>query len=66
MYDVGTGDHEVSCVHFAPGGDPSIVLGEQSVETNAGRADGGRTDGGRPQGDDSGVDRSDVPGGDER
>jgi peptide/nickel transport system ATP-binding protein len=49
-YDVGPGDHEVSCVHFAPGGDPSIVLGDQSAETNAGRADGGRTDGGHADG----------------
>jgi peptide/nickel transport system ATP-binding protein len=50
MYDVGPGDHAVSCVHFAPGGDPSIVLDDQSVETSAGRADGGRADGSRPDG----------------
>jgi peptide/nickel transport system ATP-binding protein len=49
MYDVGTGDHEVSCVHFAPGGDPSIVLGdERSTRTNTNTS---RADGGRPQSD---------------
>ncbi|MFC5368311.1 ABC transporter ATP-binding protein [Salinirubrum litoreum] len=54
MYDVGPGDHEVSCVHFAPGGDPSVVLGsDQSVETSAGRADGGRPESGPSEGGES-------------
>jgi peptide/nickel transport system ATP-binding protein len=35
QYAVSTGDehavaHEVSCVHFGPGGDPSVVLGERA------------------------------------
>ena len=39
----GDDDHVVSCVHYEPGGDPSVVRGEEAVPT----------DGGRPVGDDT-------------
>ena len=51
----GDADHVVSCVHYEPGGDPSIVRGEESAV----RADDRAADGGRPRdaADDGGGDR---------
>jgi peptide/nickel transport system ATP-binding protein len=40
----GDEDHVVSCVHYEPGGDPSVVRGETAVPADGGRTpDGGRT-----------------------
>jgi peptide/nickel transport system ATP-binding protein len=46
----GDDDHVVSCVHYEPGGDPSVVRGE-----DAGAVDDHAADGGRPR--DGGSDR---------
>jgi peptide/nickel transport system ATP-binding protein len=40
------GDHGVSCVHFAPGADPSIVLGEGDERSAGGTGPGGTGPGG--------------------
>ena len=44
----GDEDHIVSCVHYEPGGDPSVVRGDDAVAAE----DTHTTDGGRPTGDD--------------
>jgi len=41
-------DHVVSCIHYGPDGDPSVVLGEEGVERTG--ATGVETDGPRPDG----------------
>jgi peptide/nickel transport system ATP-binding protein len=42
MYAVESGDHTVSCVHFEPGADPAVVLGDDGSDAVGGaRADGG-------------------------
>jgi peptide/nickel transport system ATP-binding protein len=45
LYEVDEGDHVVSCVHFGPGQDPSVVLDHdagQRTERDQSVADGGR------------------------
>ena len=37
----GDDDHVVSCVHYEPGGDPSVVRGEEAVPADGGRPVGG-------------------------
>ncbi|WP_363465580.1 ABC transporter ATP-binding protein [Halogeometricum borinquense] len=47
MHSTGNGDHTVSCVHYEPGADPSVVLGEDSSDAvGDARADGGPETGG--------------------
>jgi peptide/nickel transport system ATP-binding protein len=46
----GSDDHVVSCVHYEPGGDPSVVRGEGEEAVP--------TDGGRPADDADGEDRA--------
>ncbi|WP_049903217.1 ABC transporter ATP-binding protein [Halococcus agarilyticus] len=48
LYPVdGTDDHRVSCVHYGPSGDPSVVReSEPAGETDTGLADGGAVRGG--------------------
>jgi peptide/nickel transport system ATP-binding protein len=53
----GSGGHEVSCVHFAPGSDPSVVTGQGDTAAGSGADAGALADGSRPA-----VDADDRPG----
>jgi peptide/nickel transport system ATP-binding protein len=46
----GDDDHVVSCVHYEPGGDPSVVRGEEAVPTDGGRPVGGDAEDGEEDG----------------
>jgi peptide/nickel transport system ATP-binding protein len=41
LYEVDGPDHVASCVHFAPGADPSVVLGDATDVEHTGIANGG-------------------------
>ncbi|WP_318570293.1 ABC transporter ATP-binding protein [Salinigranum marinum] len=65
LYEVGDGhgagethadtDHGVSCVHFGPGGDPGVVLGETDPATGTGRPTGSDTETGTGTGTETGT-----------